>query len=245
MVKYLDGLDRMANKVDTYSFGGEELAPGNTTMASELPWFSRAEVDQVERMLLNDNVPATRRFRDQGASVLLGAYTSQGVGVSRHTKSYADWLPALHRLAATRPKSEEYCSMQINEFPSLQVHTDSRNYGPNWVMSMGDYKSGGRVWVAHERGDQPAPDGSGLPGFYHECYKRWIRFDPSHPHAVEKVQGGRRLSVVCFNPSRLHALQEEHWDPHMKDRHIAVGAADRKPQCGRMASSSMHRVQMS
>eukprot|EP00971_Amphidinium_carterae_P098628 1950517-Amphidinium_carterae.1 len=56
-------------------------------------------------MLLEEHVPAGQRW-DNVKSVLLGAYTRQGCGVSKHTKPKTALLPHLHKLAETRPKAQ-------------------------------------------------------------------------------------------------------------------------------------------
>eukprot|EP00971_Amphidinium_carterae_P186815 3708290-Amphidinium_carterae.1 len=56
-------------------------------------------------MLLEEHVPAGQRW-DNVKSVLLGAYTRQGSGVSKHTKPKTALLPHLHKLAETRPKAQ-------------------------------------------------------------------------------------------------------------------------------------------
>eukprot|EP00971_Amphidinium_carterae_P312156 6204742-Amphidinium_carterae.2 len=56
-------------------------------------------------MLLEEHVPVGQRW-DNVKSVLLGAYTRQGSGVSKHTKPKEALLPHLHQLATTRPTNQ-------------------------------------------------------------------------------------------------------------------------------------------
>eukprot|EP00971_Amphidinium_carterae_P077838 1539589-Amphidinium_carterae.1 len=81
----------------------------------------------------------------------------------------------------------------------------------NWVVSFGKY-TGGRVWIEQPNG-RSAPPGlpeSPLRGEYHSTHNRWLHFDPKRQHAVEPVVGWRVI-LVYFTPSRLHALDQEHW----------------------------------
>eukprot|EP00971_Amphidinium_carterae_P052456 1032651-Amphidinium_carterae.1 len=99
-----------------------------------------------------EHVPAGQRW-DNVKSVLLGAYTRQGCGVSKHTRPKTALLPHLHKLAETRPKNQlgteeaagEYTSIQSNKVSELMVHQDRFNMGCNWVISVGKY-TGGRIW---------------------------------------------------------------------------------------------------
>eukprot|EP00971_Amphidinium_carterae_P236126 4686032-Amphidinium_carterae.1 len=106
----------------------------------------------------------------------------------------------------------EYTSIQVNKVGSLDVHQDKFNCGCNWITSMGTYK-GGRLWIESAGGRHPPPNlpDSPLRGQCYETRYRWVMFDPKTHHAVEQSIGSR-LSVVYFTPTRLHALEYEHWD---------------------------------
>eukprot|EP00971_Amphidinium_carterae_P064692 1281882-Amphidinium_carterae.1 len=96
-----------------------------------ITFFGRFEVDfvrKIEPMLLEEHVPAGQRW-DNVKSVLLGAFTRQGCGVSKHTKPKETLLPHLHRLATTRPVdqvgksdgADEYTSIQLNKVSELML----------------------------------------------------------------------------------------------------------------------------
>eukprot|EP00971_Amphidinium_carterae_P079055 1564125-Amphidinium_carterae.1 len=189
----------------------EEEAPDPEIRVST--FFGRLEVDfirKIELMLLEEHVPAGQRW-DNVKSVLLGAYTRQGCGVSKHTKSKASLLPHLHQLAKTRPSAqlgteegaEEYTSIQLNKVSELMVHQDRFNQGCNWVISISVDVKG--------RHHPPGLPESPLRGQYYDTRYTWLKFNPKLKHAVEPVTG-TRVSLVFFTPQRLSALSEEHWD---------------------------------
>eukprot|EP00971_Amphidinium_carterae_P031413 618657-Amphidinium_carterae.2 len=52
---------------------------------------------------------------------------------------------------------------------------------------------------------------SPLRGQPHDTKYKWLMFNPKVHHAGEQSIGNR-ISVVFFTPSRLHALEHDHWD---------------------------------
>eukprot|EP00971_Amphidinium_carterae_P019198 377956-Amphidinium_carterae.1 len=81
-------------------------------------FFGRAQVDfvcKIEPMLLEEHVPAGQRW-DNVKSVLLGAYTRQGCGVSKHTQPKEKLPPHLHALAQT-VLCQDSCMTKDARFP--------------------------------------------------------------------------------------------------------------------------------
>eukprot|EP00971_Amphidinium_carterae_P250464 4972374-Amphidinium_carterae.1 len=119
-------------------------------------------------LLETETIPSGTRW-DNVRSLLLGAYTKQGAGVSKYTTPKSHWLPALHALARTRPQSitskvkMEYTSIQVNKVGSLDVHQDKFNCGCNWIISMGKYK-GRRLWIESPGGRLPTYQSRDLSG---------------------------------------------------------------------------------
>eukprot|EP00971_Amphidinium_carterae_P131414 2602883-Amphidinium_carterae.1 len=120
-----------------------------------------AACHEIESLMDTATIPSGTRW-DNVRSLLLGAYTKQGAGVSKYTEPKEHWLPALHALARTRPKiaskiKMEYTSIQVNKLSSLEVHQDKFNCGCNWIISMGKYQ-GGRLWIETEGGRYHPPN---------------------------------------------------------------------------------------
>ena len=81
-------------------------------------------------------------------SLLLGAYTKRGMGVSAATRKYAETLlPLIHRVAATRPNCAPYSAVQVNEYvqSGCPTHRDRFNSGESWVL--GNWALSGRQAV--------------------------------------------------------------------------------------------------
>eukprot|EP00971_Amphidinium_carterae_P097533 1930010-Amphidinium_carterae.2 len=181
MAQHLTGLNAYPNcQVQSISFG-HDIEQDDPDWGSSVI-FARVQPDlamEVETLLANEVVPKGQRW-DAIPSILLGAYTRQGAGISKYTESKAHLLPTLHKLAASRavPTQQEYTSIQLNRVSELQKNG---RYAP------------------------PGLPDSQLRGEYHSTHNRWLHFDPKRQHAVEPVVGWR-VSLVYFTPSRLHAL---------------------------------------
>eukprot|EP00971_Amphidinium_carterae_P352836 6492748-Amphidinium_carterae.2 len=128
-------------------------------------------------------------------SALLGAYSTQGVGICRHTRQekYRAVLHSCHRLAKLRTGdlSCPYTSISLNQ-GAFGVHTDN-NYGDTVVLALGSY-TGGELRV----GDTIV-DG-------HMC---WVRFNGSEHHEVLPYKGHRR-SISLFITRRWPLLTQQH-----------------------------------
>eukprot|EP00971_Amphidinium_carterae_P140652 2787414-Amphidinium_carterae.1 len=116
----------------------EEDAPDIEIRVST--FFGRFEVEficKIKPMLLEEHVPAGQRW-DNVKSVVLGACTRQGCGVSKHTQPKAALHPHLHQLAKTRPhaqlRTEEGASVLLYDMrksfpfilPSTHMSASSR-----------------------------------------------------------------------------------------------------------------------
>ena len=169
------------------------------------------------------NVLVSGREREDGFAVprseLLGAYTCRGAGVSGFTGKNLDLLKLVHKLGRmcdSSPTPLQYCSVQLTQVEDqtmLKPHADAQNDGDSHLIAVGNFK-GGRLWVQHPQGQSKPPgakagDNSKLGAFF-DVQRRWICFDASCPHAVEKVSG-YRVSLAFFVPRHLERLSMEQW----------------------------------
>eukprot|EP00971_Amphidinium_carterae_P279757 5553452-Amphidinium_carterae.2 len=137
--------------------------------------------------------------RSENRSALLGAYSRQGYGVSRHSTQcrYLAAQAACHRIASLRSRSAlPYTSISVNEgaFPR---HTD-QNLGPGVVFACGSY-TGGALHL-HDGEKWHMLDG----------HDRFILFDGSCEHEVCKYKGFRR-SITFFFTRLPDRLLDSHW----------------------------------
>eukprot|EP00971_Amphidinium_carterae_P063953 1265951-Amphidinium_carterae.1 len=137
--------------------------------------------------------------RSENRSALLGAYSRQGAGVTRHTSQqrYVEAQAACHRIAALRTCTRlPYSSININE-GAFATHTDL-NLGPSVVFAFGSYTEGdlrlsvGDRWLSLH-GD-----------------RQFILFDGSKEHEVCRYRGVRR-SITFFVTRAPHRLGESDW----------------------------------
>eukprot|EP00971_Amphidinium_carterae_P258329 5127379-Amphidinium_carterae.2 len=163
------------------------------------------ELEADIQLLLAFPLPRNRLMKladgshSENRSALLGAYSRQGAGVTRHTtqRRYIDAQWACHRIARLRSATAlPYSSISINEgaFPR---HTDS-NRGPSVVFAFGAYSRGGlRLYD----GDHSCT----LEG--QNCF---ILFDGAKEHEVCRYSGFRR-SVTFFITYLPDRLEQHHW----------------------------------
>eukprot|EP00971_Amphidinium_carterae_P064052 1267844-Amphidinium_carterae.1 len=142
--------------------------------------------------------------------MLLGAFTSQGAGVSSRSESFSDLLSAVHEAAAWRREDHPYSSVMVSMELSTGPHKDARNDGYNSVLVLGDYQ-GGEVLAEDPRGNLTMSiEGVEVPANKRSRREEWFYFDASKYHEGQSSTGAR-LSVALFLCKGLHRLSEEHW----------------------------------
>eukprot|EP00971_Amphidinium_carterae_P039278 772177-Amphidinium_carterae.2 len=161
-------------------------------------------------------------------STLLGAYTTQGQGVSRATEHQwtKDVLRVVLQLARLRPHElspGDFVSVNLNQNPRLPAHRDRNNLSETWLATCGQH-TGGSLWIealdheveANRDALRPLPKSlqggapNGLVGFVLPLHGTWTSFSGLRWHAVLPAHG-ERYSVSLFSPRHLHRLSESHW----------------------------------
>eukprot|EP00971_Amphidinium_carterae_P132894 2631664-Amphidinium_carterae.1 len=153
-------------------------------------------------------------------SVLYGAYTRRGKGITQETEKGLEIVAALTKLATCRPlsrKSMPFSSIQVtcsqaNE--GLSAHQDAGNFGLSDIIGLGAYE-GGQLWVSSSSGHERLPEKlqpiherispNHLRGTWHDIKRKWLVFDGKAWHC-SRPYTGRRISVIFFNPSGIHTL---------------------------------------
>eukprot|EP01051_Picozoa_sp_SAG22_P012143 SAG22_NODE_1237_length_5050_cov_1.625404_4_plen_236_part_00 len=124
-----------------------------------------------------------------------GAGAAGGSGIV--ASGAAQGRPALGRLLnrfgqAVLPAGAAWTSVSVNRDYHTVLHVDRCNYGPCWIIGLGDY-TGGRLWT-EELG---AVDVKGRP----------VAFDGNLPHCTLPFEGGRRYTLVYWTHSMVDMLQ--------------------------------------
>eukprot|EP00973_Karenia_brevis_P039575 5464501-Karenia_brevis.AAC.1 len=83
-------------------------------------------------------------------------------------------------------------SIAINDSAITTLHTDRNNIGPTWVMSLGDFRHGGRLWM------QSGPDEYKLANTSERLYE----FNANVPHLTEPFVG-RRFTITYYTDGRI------------------------------------------
>ena len=132
-----------------------------------------------------------RESQGQIRGLRFGLLTRRGRGVSQADGAYPRLLKLLHLLALKRPSLAPYLAIQFNALTAgngLPAHVDSRNEGPSWVCSFGEFTGG--VLQRRERGEWQDVD----------HLHRWACLKEGQEHRVLPVQSGIRYSVVLYVP---------------------------------------------
>eukprot|EP00971_Amphidinium_carterae_P023264 458972-Amphidinium_carterae.1 len=160
--------------------------------------------------------------------MLLGAYTTQGQGVSRASEH--EWtqrlLAHVFRLAQLRPAAltpGDFISVNLNHNAKLPAHRDRHNLNETWLATCGHH-TGGALWIEAVGEElerfkdkvRPLPppvrgaSPEGLLGMVWPLQGTWTRFSGLRWHAILPSRG-ERYSVSLFSPRHLGRLQDSHW----------------------------------
>eukprot|EP00971_Amphidinium_carterae_P301281 5985953-Amphidinium_carterae.1 len=148
-------------------------------------------------------------------SLLLGAFTTKGCGVTTATTSpkFARVLSLAHGAASCRDEKIPYSGIMINISVDAEVHRDASNVTLNDVLVIGDFMHGDIV-VECAGGSEifTLADGSRVEAenLSQGRTEEWLCFDATRWHKVQKADGVR-MSVVLFCSRGLHRLSQAHW----------------------------------
>eukprot|EP00971_Amphidinium_carterae_P150990 2994411-Amphidinium_carterae.1 len=149
-------------------------------------------------------------------SLLLGAFTSKGTGVTAATKSarFARLLALVHMAAKMRVEDAPYSGVMLNQDVATETHRDAPNVTLNDVLVLGEF-TGGDIIVECDGGplSLSLPDGQQVAA---RCLQRpgpvgWVTFDATRWHRVTESTGSR-LSIVLFCGRGLQRLTDADWD---------------------------------
>eukprot|EP00971_Amphidinium_carterae_P318441 6329465-Amphidinium_carterae.1 len=180
----------------------------------------------MEGILQEMTWPAAQRqkLKGQGVSSLVyGAYTKQGSGVTMRTSQDRKLLKVLHQLVRKNQRIGEYTSVVVNRAEpgeQVAVHRDKSNLPGTliWTTSFGSFAGvGGRLWKFDTRGTVPPPAEvqdlmpAGAKGTMTSTYCRWVSLRGEGWHAVESPRKGVRWSVSVYTAGSLHRLCHDDW----------------------------------
>eukprot|EP00971_Amphidinium_carterae_P311095 6182397-Amphidinium_carterae.1 len=178
----------------------------NLEWVAELEPRLRHPLEEAVQHLVGFSSNNTLRGAQGMKSILLGLYSTQGIGITR-----ASAHPTARRLLhcvhqAASPLGQPYWSVVVNcmhKGVELPEHTDQRNWPgtKSFVYSFGQYE-GGELWqrCPHSGVEQHSQRRGG-----------WVALDPRLPHGVRTVTSGTRWSVIVFVPGRLEQVPLDVW----------------------------------
>eukprot|EP00971_Amphidinium_carterae_P347787 6489977-Amphidinium_carterae.3 len=141
-------------------------------------------------------------------SVVIGAYTAQGAGITLKSHEAAKNGVLNLALEATQwcPRGTLFSSMSIAHDSQVPAHRDARNDGLSASISFGSFRGGELIMEdPHGKKRIELPDGTSLPARVLHSKNRWVTFPAQQWHAVLPFQGTRwSLSIYCCKS--LHLL---------------------------------------
>ncbi|CAE7232438.1 TY1B-NL2 [Symbiodinium natans] len=133
-------------------------------------------------------------------SIVFGLYQHGGfIGLTTATYQLPETAEFINAVLARQlPENARWTSVQIGMNTRASPHRDTRNTGPSYLRSFGEF-SGGRLWVQDSGGDVDAViHGVSMTGSMHSTYGHWLKLDAKGLyHAVEQFVG-TRVSVSVY-----------------------------------------------
>eukprot|EP00971_Amphidinium_carterae_P222062 4408304-Amphidinium_carterae.2 len=166
---------------------GRHLGPQSDAERRQVrsPW---EEVKQrLEQELLKVHVPRQgQSWKKLGVAqprtMLLGAYTGQGAGISRLSVRHAVLIGIVHEAARWRCVQHPYSSLMVSMQLSAHPHRDMRNEGPNSLLVLGNYE-GGQLLVEDKSGDLSFEvHGQTLRALDVSCHGEWVQLVSGFVH---------------------------------------------------------------
>mmetsp|Transcript_82440 Transcript_82440/g.145454 ORF Transcript_82440/g.145454 Transcript_82440/m.145454 type:complete len:523 (+) Transcript_82440:64-1632(+) len=107
-------------------------------------------------------------------------------------------------------------SIQLNRNYAAREHVDGNNLGPSWLIALGDFTTGGELFVEDPAGSEVhrlrddvwsgntwrLRQGELCRGKSLQAHNCWARFDGRRMHFVREYSGGDRYSLVFFCAAR-------------------------------------------
>eukprot|EP00971_Amphidinium_carterae_P327117 6458291-Amphidinium_carterae.2 len=143
--------------------------------------------------------------------IILGAYTSQGAGVTKRTQQAAQdgILQAVMAMASFRGRRLPFSSVCITQNGQAPVHKDRNNEGPSSVIAFGQFK-GGELLIQNDAGKkyiQTETEGQ-VRASSLQCKRCWNYFAVQKYHMVLPFTG-ERFSVSLYCCRNLKRLDTE------------------------------------
>ena len=169
-------------------------------MQALLDYLETASIPLNDRPNVS-NQPAVR-------SITIGMVNKRQAGYGISSATTADRLRLLQLLVGvandsgfTGDSPECFTSICLNVDFASEVHTDSHNSGPSWIVAGGEY-SGGRLFIERDddQEDQCSIEyaGSHINGVAVDIKNSWYKFNGSNRHGTLPYSG-YRVSVVFFS----------------------------------------------
>eukprot|EP00971_Amphidinium_carterae_P142778 2828564-Amphidinium_carterae.2 len=140
--------------------------------------------------------------------IIMGAYTSQGAGITRKTAhaEQTGLLPLVMAVARFRGRALPFSSACVTQNSQAPPHRDKNNWGVSSIITCGSHK-GGELLAEKEGGRKfiPIGDNARVPASAVQCRGTWNYFEAQKWHMVLPFTGCR-ISIALYCCRNLHRL---------------------------------------
>eukprot|EP00971_Amphidinium_carterae_P180695 3583777-Amphidinium_carterae.2 len=140
--------------------------------------------------------------------VILGAYTSQGAGLTRRTeKAVASGLvDAIMKAVACRGQALPFSSICVTQNGQAPPHRDKNNHGLTSIITCGQFR-GGELIIENVAGRKyiPVTDDTKVAASALQCRSCWNYFSAQNWHMVLPFRG-ERVSIALYCCRNLHRV---------------------------------------
>eukprot|EP00973_Karenia_brevis_P002766 376549-Karenia_brevis.AAC.1 len=142
----------------------------------------------------NKKVSAASKSSPVAVRLQLGGSFGFGSGfvVSTHSRMCPNLTKALFEFLSRAVPTARVTSIAINDSAMTPLHTDKNNIGPSWVMSLGEFRGGGRLWVYCGTEEYKLVS----------TFEQLFQFNANMPHLTEPFVG-RRFTITYYTDGRI------------------------------------------
>eukprot|EP00973_Karenia_brevis_P003794 523427-Karenia_brevis.AAC.1 len=186
-------INRPRKQCPAYTYGHKDVDP-NIRFRSGKQIFEILKKQTFGLECGYKKVSAASKASPIAVRLQLGGSFGFGSGfvVSTHSRMCPNLTKALFQFLSSAIPAAKATSIAINDSAITPLHTDRNNIGPTYVMSLGNFYHGGRLWL------QCGHDEYKLVN----TFEKFFEFNANVPHLTEPFVG-RRITITYYTDGRI------------------------------------------